>query len=169
MTSENVPSIDNLRAHSPQIADHSRPQPDTPAGNSGPQRRTTSPHRTGTLALASWTMPAPVRWLEPGRRKTVRPLARRDDRQACFIGGLTSASPTYVAHPSTYACCTSRWSGALHRWHSQGSYGRRAPGPRPSQTEHTATDVLPLRCDGPYEVDRWGTKSSLTEMSRRTP
>jgi hypothetical protein len=30
VTSENVPSIDNLRAHSPQIADHNRLQPDTP-------------------------------------------------------------------------------------------------------------------------------------------
>jgi len=29
LTSENVPSIDNLRAHSPQIADDNRPQPDT--------------------------------------------------------------------------------------------------------------------------------------------
>ena len=29
LTSENVPSIDNLRAHSPQIPDHSRGQPDT--------------------------------------------------------------------------------------------------------------------------------------------
>ena len=29
VTSENVPSIDNLRAHSPQTADVSRGQPDT--------------------------------------------------------------------------------------------------------------------------------------------
>jgi hypothetical protein len=29
LTSENVPSIDNLRAHSPQIPDVSRGQPDT--------------------------------------------------------------------------------------------------------------------------------------------
>src|SRR5674476_863097 len=32
LTSENVPSIDNLRAHSPQTAGDSRPQPDTPIG-----------------------------------------------------------------------------------------------------------------------------------------
>jgi hypothetical protein len=31
VTSENVPSIDNLRAHSPQIPDDSRLQPDTSA------------------------------------------------------------------------------------------------------------------------------------------
>ena len=31
VTSQNVPSIDNLRAYSPQIPDHSRLQPDTPA------------------------------------------------------------------------------------------------------------------------------------------
>ena len=30
VTSENVPSIDNLRAHSPRTADHNRPQPDIP-------------------------------------------------------------------------------------------------------------------------------------------
>ena len=29
VTSENVPSIDNLRAYSPQIPDDNRPQPDT--------------------------------------------------------------------------------------------------------------------------------------------
>jgi len=29
VTSENVPFIDNLRAHSPQIPDDNRPQPDT--------------------------------------------------------------------------------------------------------------------------------------------
>jgi hypothetical protein len=34
VTSENVPSIDNLRAHSPLIADGGRLQPDTPASNS---------------------------------------------------------------------------------------------------------------------------------------
>jgi len=32
VTSENVPSIDNLRAHSPQIPGDSRPQPDTRKG-----------------------------------------------------------------------------------------------------------------------------------------
>jgi hypothetical protein len=32
LTSENVPSIDNLRVHSPQTAGDTRPQPDTPIG-----------------------------------------------------------------------------------------------------------------------------------------
>src|SRR5664279_3080945 len=32
LTSEDAPSIDNLRAHSPQTAGDSRPQPDTPIG-----------------------------------------------------------------------------------------------------------------------------------------
>ena len=34
VTSENVPFIDNLRAHSPQIPDDNRPQPDTAASTS---------------------------------------------------------------------------------------------------------------------------------------
>ena len=33
VTSENVPPIDNLRAHSPQIPDDHRLQPDTQMGN----------------------------------------------------------------------------------------------------------------------------------------
>jgi hypothetical protein len=41
VTSENVPSIDNLRAHSPQTAGESRRQPDTPASNSRSPSRAT--------------------------------------------------------------------------------------------------------------------------------
>ena len=59
VTSENVPSIDNLRAHSPQIPDDNRPQPDTSAID--------APHSKNPSVLAGARCAAPHK---------VRPSAR---------------------------------------------------------------------------------------------
>src|SRR5665647_2977714 len=53
LTSEDAPSIDNLRAHSPQTAGDSRPQPDTPIGLEESWRNANSCARCRSLAAPS--------------------------------------------------------------------------------------------------------------------
>jgi len=120
VTSENVPSIDNLRAHSPQIPDDNRLQPDTQRAKSA---TTTDAFSTSTASTTMTRVP-PAHCQAQGRVRYTYFSDNRTTFLACPDAGRPKCSVQFVGSKPNNILPTQRVECSIeqlflgHSWES---------------------------------------------------